>query len=113
MKKIIVILLIVTVVILCAGCAEPRAEVSREPVDVRYTEAYTEIKTDYQYKYNILGSGWTLVPIVRSVHHEATWEIQYRIIYDNGDEKTEWCRCTEVEYNKIKSELVARGADDA
>ena len=110
MKKLIaIILLFVMVVILCAGCAEPPTEVSREPVDVRYTEAYDEIKTGYQYKYNYWKGEFVLVPDVRTVRHQAKWEIQYRITYDNGEEKTDWCGCTEAEYNKIKSELVTKG----
>ena len=108
MKKVIsIILLSVMIIAMCSGCAEPPVEVSREPIDVRYTEAYESIETDYQHQYSWLKGEFVLVPNVKTVRHEAKWEIQYRITYDNGTEETEWCKCTEVEYNKVKSELTA------
>lgn len=103
MKKLIAIVLLVAT--LLAGCAEPRTEVSRVPVDVSYTEAYDAIETDYDYKYNVWEGEWQLVPVMKTVHHNAKWEIQYRIVYDNGTEKTEWCNCTEAEYNRVKDQI--------
>ena len=105
MKKLVaVILLSVMVVALCAGCELP-TEVSREPVDVRYTEAYEGIETSYEYKYDWWRGDFVYMPIVKTVRHEAKWEIQYLITYDNGEEKTEWCRCTESEYNQVKDRI--------
>lgn len=105
MKKFIaVILLSIMVVTLCAGC-EPPTEVSREPVDVRYTAAYEGIETEYQYVFDWLKGDFVYVPVVKTVRHEAKWEIQYLITYDNGEEKTEWCICTEAEYNQVMDRI--------
>ena len=93
-------------VVLCAGCA---TEVSREAIDVRYTEACDRVETSYQYKYDILRGGFALVPVVKTVHHEAKWEIRYVVTYDNGRKNTEWCECSEYEYNRVKSDLFAGG----
>ncbi len=106
MKKIIAIILLVIMVVLCAGCA---TEVSREAIDVRYTEAYDRVETSYQHKFDILSGGFVLVPVVKTVHHEAKWEIRYRITYDNGGRSTEWCECSEREYNRVKRDLFAGG----
>lgn len=110
MKKVIaIIVLLVMVATICAGCGETPAEVSRVPVDVRYTEAFEGITTEYKYKYDWWKGDFVLVPVMKTVRHDAKWEIQYRITYDNGEEQTEWCACTEAEYNSTKDKLVAGG----
>lgn len=112
MKKLLVFIILIAVFIIpfCAAWAEAPVEVSREPVDVRYTEAYEGIETGYQHKYDWWKGDFVLVPVVKTVHHNAKWEIKYRVTYDNGEEKTEWCKCTEAEYNNAKAEL--GGAED-
>ncbi len=106
MKKIIAIILLAIMVVLCAGCA---TEVSREPIDVRYTEACDRIETFYQHKYDFWQDDFVLVPVVKTVHHEAKWEIRYLVTYDDGSKRTEWCECSEYEYNRAKSNLDTGG----
>lgn len=108
MKKLLVFIVLIAFIILpfAAACSgEAPTEVSREPIDARYTEAYEGIETHLEYTYNWLKGEFVLVPLTQTVRHEAKWEIQYRITYDNGKEKTEWCYCTEAEYNNAKAEL--------
>lgn len=108
MKKLIaIILLSVMAITLCAACGEPVTEVSREPVDVRYTEAYDAMETDYEYVFDWWKGDFVLVPVMHTVRHEAKWEIQYRIVRSDGSEKTEWVACTEEEYNSTKDKLAA------
>ena len=110
MKKLITIILVaVMMVTLLAGCVDTPTEVSREPVDVKYTKAYDSVVTDYEYRYNIFHGGFVMVPNVRTVHHAEEWSIQYRITYGNGEQKTMWCKCTEAEYNLVKGELITGG----
>ena len=105
MKKLFAMVLVILLAIPFVGCAESVTEVSREIVDTNYTEAYSGVETDYQYKYNLLKGEFQLVPVVKTVHHNAKWKIKYLITYDNGSQKTEWCSCTEAEYNQAVAEL--------
>ena len=102
----------VVVGLLIASSGVPANEVSREPIDVRYTEAHTGIETDYVNKYDVYKGEFVLLPETKTVHHNAEWAIQYRITYDNGKQKTKWCACTELEYNRVKAVLIAGGADN-
>lgn len=101
-KGISIILCLITITVMFVGCGEGLTEISREPIDVKYTEAYDSIETDYQYKYNVFRGEMQLVPVVKTVHHAAAWSIQYRITYGNGRQETVWCSCTEEEYNRTK-----------
>ena len=118
MKKVlatitlVIIFMTVAVSLMLTSCGDPATEVSRDPVDVRYTEAYTGIETDYVHKYDWYSGDWVLLPETKTVHHGAEWFIQYRITYDNGEQKTKWYACTELEYNRVKAELIAGGADN-
>lgn len=110
MKKLIaIILLSIMVATICAACAEPITEVSREPINARHTEAYEGIETEYEYQYDWWKGDFVLMPVMKTVRYPAKWEIQYRITYDNGETETEWCECTEEEYNRVNSELIAGG----
>ena len=107
MKKLFAMVLVVLLAVSFTACAEAETltEVSREIVDTQHTEAYSGVETDYEYKYNWWKGEFQLVPVVKTVHHNAKWQIQYRITYDNGSQKTEWCNCTEAEYNQAVAEL--------
>ena len=96
MKKVILIILLtliimlpIIVAVLSVGSAESPAEVSREIVDVRHTEAYEGIETKYEYKVNAWKGEFDYLPVVKTVRHEAKWEIKYQITYDNGKCKTD------------------------
>ena len=107
MKKVFAIIFcIFLMTATLSGCGEVSAEVSREPIDVKYTEAYSSVETEYEYKYNVWKGEFQLVPVVKTVHHDEGWEIQYLITYAAGNQDTEWCSCTEEEYNRVKSELM-------
>lgn len=46
------------------------------------------------------------------MHHDEEWSVQYQITYAAGNQSTEWCECTEEEYNRVKDELMADGEND-
>ena len=106
MKRILLWCVVTVLLIVSfAGCSEVAEVVEQLPIDVRHTEAHDSIETDYQYKYNMWKGEYVLVPVVKTVHHEETWSVQYRITYDNGKQKTKWIDCTELEYERIKAML--------
>lgn len=104
-RVLAVILLTIVIVTIFAACCELPTEVSREPIDVKYTEACSAIVTDYEYKYNAWKGEMQLVPNTRTVFYDENWSIQYRISYDNGKSETKWCDCTEAEYNRVKEAI--------
>lgn len=110
MKKLIAIILLSVMAITLCAC-EDLTEVSREPVDVRYTPPYEGVETKHDYVYDWWRGDFVLVPVVQTVHHQAKWEIQYKVTYSNGEERTVWDSCTESEYNSTKDKLYW-GADD-
>lgn len=93
MKKILLLVVLVVMVIGIAGCG--KTELSREPIDSRYTEPYSEIVTDYEHKYSVFQGKFVLVPNTRSVRHPGKYEILYSISYDDGTTSEVW---EEVDY---------------
>lgn len=112
-KYFAIILCVVILTTILYGCGESFTEVSREPIDVKYTEAYDSVETEYEYKYNVFKGEFQLVPVIKTVHHDEEWSVQYQITYAAGNQSTEWCNCTEEEYNRIKDELMVDGKNGA
>lgn len=112
MKKIFAMVMAILLAVSFTACAEAETltEVSREIIDTRYTEAYNGVETEYEYKYDWWKGDFVLVPVMKTVHYNEKYEIQYRITYDNGSEETKWCVCTEAEYKQAVAEL--GGADN-
>ena len=106
MKKCFAIILcLVVLTAILSGCYDYFIEVSREPIDVKYTEAYDAVETDYTYRFNWWSGNNQIIPAVKTVHHDEEWSIQYLVTYAEGNQGTVWCSCTEEEYNRVKDEL--------
>ena len=103
MKKIIAAILILALILLCA-CTS-REEISRTLIDYDFTPAHTEIRTDYDYRYNALAGEWQLVPDTYSVFCDDKYELLYRVGYDDGVSAEIWEEVTEREYNNAVKEL--------
>lgn len=88
MKKIIAVLLVLSVVTLASGCS--LTETSREPIDCRYKKPYTSIETEMEYHFDVLHFEMAYVPITKSVDHAGRYEILYRITYKDGHQTEEW-----------------------
>lgn len=100
MKKTITLVLLAVILLGClTGCKE---EVSREPVDARYTEAHTGLMP-FTY---CIPAGKTIVPVVthRPVYYAEKWEIQWLIHYDDGSSKVEWMECSKAKYEEFLEE---------
>lgn len=101
MKKIVGTVLCLIFVLFALSACTQKAEVSREPIDHRYTAPYDSVDTDYQHTYDVWKGEFVLVPYVRTVHHDAEYEILYRITYDDGSTTTRWEYVGETEYERF------------
>lgn len=105
MKKIIAILLVVVFIAFpLYGCELP-TETDREAIEVKYTAAYDNVETDYDYQYNWYTSEFVLLPNTRTVHHEEEYEVKYKITYDDESVKYEWKTVDKETYEKARDKL--------
>lgn len=103
MKKIIAVIIMLALLMLCA-CTH-REEVSRELIDYDFTPAHSEVKTEYDYKYNVWKGEFQLVPDTHSVFYDDKYELKYRIVYDDESTAEVWEEVTEHEYDNAVKEL--------
>lgn len=95
MKKLFLFLMIVVLLLTVAGCAE---EVSRKPIDVRFTPAHEGVETNYVHKYSWYVGDFVMVPEIETVHYAEEYSICYEITYDDGSTRQQWQDCTYAEY---------------
>lgn len=100
MKRFAAWILLAVLLLGLAGCAE---EISREAIDRRYIAPYDGVETDYVYKYDMWKGEFVMVPEIRTVHHNAKYQILYRITYDNGSTDERWVDVGEATYNAFES----------
>lgn len=97
MKRLLKILSAALAILLLAACTV-KVEVSREPIDRRYTAQgyFTTVTVLYTY-----GGNGVLVPIpqVRAVYHDERYEILYLVTYDDGTSATFWEPVDKAEYD--------------
>ena len=109
MKKISLLLALVLVATIATTVAfenlSLQPEVGRSPIDVRHTDAYSEVETDYEYEYNAFKGEFQLVPNFHTEYYPEAWYVQYEITYADGSTDTEWVEVGETEYDRIKAEL--------
>lgn len=87
-------LAVILAAVFLAGCGcSDRVEVSREAVDSRFMSAHTVGTVMYVKSENVV------IPIDTRHHYDDTWEIQYRITYDDGTVKLKWISVSEEVYN--------------
>ena len=101
MKRLIGALLCLILTVLPLSACAQKTEVSREAIDRRYTAAYDSVETEYKHTYDVWKGEFVLVPYVQTVHHDAEYEILYRITYDDGSTTTRWEYVGEVEYERL------------
>lgn len=99
MKKIILVLIAITMATFICGCAKVVDEI---PIDARFTESHQEIRTDYDYQVDILGEEtFKLMPNIHTVTIPDKYEVQYRVYYDDSTNKTEWREVARDEYEAV------------
>ena len=105
MKKAVLTIMIIALIIFSSACAGGRNEIGREPIDCRYTEPYSEVVTDYEYKYSILHGEFKYVPNTHSITHPGKYEILYLIKYDNNTALKQWEEVDRSTYEAYKGGL--------
>lgn len=99
MKKATVLVLLVVILLGCiTGCKE---EVSRKPVDARFTPAHSQVETNYTYVYDYINGSHKLMPNTRTVYYDNEYALKWIIHYDDGSSNVEWIECSEAEYESF------------
>lgn len=93
---------------LLTGCVEV---VFEKVIDVEYVAAYDAMETVYEYKYDWLHGEFKYLPVYKTVHHDAVYNVQYEIIYSDGTTTTRWKEVTKDEYDKALSSIKKGGAE--
>ena len=98
-KVIILIAFLLVFPLLFYSCA-PIAEMDIQTSDKRFEPGHYETKTDYVYKFDLMGNEmFKLLPNVSTVWIEDQYFVEYEIFYKNGATKTEWKSVTKEEYD--------------
>nr|DAF67531.1 MAG TPA: protein of unknown function DUF4969 [Caudoviricetes sp.] len=100
MKRFIGAVLCLVLTVFPLSACTPKTEVSREAIDHKYTAAYDSVETVYMHKYDALTGDFNVVPYLNTVHHDAKYEILYRITYDDGSAVTNWECVSKAEYER-------------
>jgi len=100
--KILSCIIICTMMFALIGCSDV---VSETPIDTEYIAAYDAMETVYEYQWDWLHGDFKLMPVYKSVHHEEKFKVQYKIVYSNGDEYTEWRTVDKQTYEEALREM--------
>lgn len=104
-KRILAVILAAVFLNGC-GCSD-RVELFREAVDSRFTPEHTSSITTWQ------KIGDISLPHRYKFHHDDTWEIQYRITYDDGTVKLKWVTVSEEEYDAFNERKDGRSDESS
>lgn len=103
MKKVLLIVPIALLLLFAViGACGSKTEVGREAIDWSYTAPCEALETDYVYKYDMFKGGFVFVPEIKTVHHDAVYEILYRITYEDGSTADVWEEVAAAEYEKVR-----------
>ena len=102
MKRIILLAVLIVLSLSVVGCGIFKTETTRQAIDCRYTEPYTEVVTEYEHKHSLLKGEFVLVPNIHSVTRPAKYEILYLISYDDGSTAEQWREVDYAAYEAFK-----------
>ena len=100
--KILSCIIICTIMLVLVGCTEV---ISETPIDTEYIAAYDAMETVYEYKFDVLHGDFKLLPVLKRVHHEEEFKVQYKIVYSNGDQNTVWRTVDKQTYEEALGEI--------
>lgn len=101
MLKIIKIALLAAAVVLLTACAEVER---KEPIDSRFIPAHEETHTKYEYVYDSWNNKSRLMPKIETQYVEDSYEILYKVTYDNGKTREIWQEVEKEEYDEYEKE---------
>ena len=98
MKRIWLLICLAVMLLALVGCEKP----TMTPIDVRYTEAHSEIKTEYTHKYDFWSGSFVYVPNIRTVHINEKYEVMYELSWSDGTKRIEdfYRTVTKEEYDR-------------
>lgn len=95
---LLLITFIITFLLFCSvGCSEV---VSKTPIDTEFIAAYDAMETVYEYKYDWYHCDFKLLPVIKQVHHNAVYRVQYQLTYSNGESYAKWEEVDKTTYEK-------------
>lgn len=77
-------------------------EVYLEPLDCRYTPAYTTVETEIRHVW--IDDDYRPFPYTHSVYHPEQYEILYSITYEDGEVLECWKTVSEKDYRTFLTE---------
>ena len=99
MKKIIAILLCLTLMLfLFTGC-NTKEIISKKPMEIRYTPSYTGTKSDMY----VIGDD--IIPITKTITYPETYEVRYFITYEDKCTTCKWIEVDKETYEKARDKL--------
>ena len=104
-KIIATLLFIALVVFSFTACGGEKEVVDKIPLDTRYTPQHQEVVTTYEYKYDVWGGGFKLLPNAHTETIPERYEVHYRITYTDDSVENVWEEVSKVEYDVAESRL--------
>lgn len=101
MKRIISFIFCAIIVISLCSCGFPK-EIERTAIDCRYTEAHTELVTEYEHVFSWWTGDFVLVPNTHTKVCPEKYELLYVIKYDDGTSYEKWAEVSRSEYVAFK-----------
>jgi hypothetical protein len=104
-SAIILIACLLACLIFLTGCEV----VSEIPISVEYIPAYDAMETQYEYKYDMWHGDFVMLPVLKMVHHEEQYKVQYEITYSDGYKTTDTRTVDKATYEEAKRAIAERG----
>lgn len=108
MKKIITILILISICLSLAGCVEV---VSEKPIDAEYVAPYDAMETVYTYKYDWWHGDLKYLPELKMVHHEEEYKVQYEQVWSDNSIETYWKSVSKEEYEDALKKIKKGGVE--
>jgi hypothetical protein len=102
--------LMMVIVVLLSACTMP-SEVRREPLETRFTPEYDSIETTNNYVFDPFHMDFRMMPNTHSVHHSETYEVRYRLFYDNGSTIDRWETVDKTTFESAEAGLKGESKD--
>lgn len=101
MKRVVSLIFCIVLVVSLCSCGFPE-EVERTAIDCRYTEAHTELVTEYKHVFSLWKGDFVLVPDTHTKFFPDKYELLYIVKYDDGTSCEKWEEVSQNEYISFK-----------
>ena len=101
-KKIYFGSLILVLLFCLTGCIEI---VSETPINVEYVASYSSMETVYEYRYDWLHGDFKYLPVLKTVHHDEVYKVEYERLYSDNTTFNYWKNVSKEEYTKAAEHI--------